>query len=89
MTKSIKTTNTKIINMSLPLPLWLKVDKLAKKEAVPRSEILKRALRQYITSQERWQMIRKWGKQASKRLGVETEEDIERIVDEYREERAL
>lgn len=75
--------------MSLPLPLWLKVDKLAKKEAVPRSEILKRALRQYITSQERWQMIRKWGKQASKRLGVETEEDIERIVDEYREERAL
>jgi metal-responsive CopG/Arc/MetJ family transcriptional regulator len=89
MTKSIKTTNTKIINMSLPLPLWLKVDKLAKKEAVPRSEILKRALRQYITSQERWQMIRKWGKQASKRLGVETEEDIERIVDEYREKRAL
>ena len=36
---------TKVINMSLPLPLYEDLGKVAKKQEVSRSEILKRALR--------------------------------------------
>ena len=77
---------TKVINMSLPLPLYEDLDKVAKKQEVSRSEILKRALRSYLREEERWQIIRKWGEGQGKRLGIQTEKDIERIIDEVRNE---
>ena len=79
-------SKTKVINMSLPLPLYEDLDKVAKKQEVSRSEILKRALRSYLKEEERWQMIRKWGKSQGKRLGIQSEKDIERIIDEVRNE---
>lgn len=80
---------TKVINMSLPLPLYEDLDKVAKKQEVSRSEILKRALRSYLREEERWQMIRKWGENQGKRLGIQSETDIERIIDEVRNEEKI
>ncbi|MBI4652419.1 ribbon-helix-helix protein, CopG family [Candidatus Desantisbacteria bacterium] len=78
---------TKIINMSLPLPLWREVDKLAKKEEISRSEILKDSLSQYIKAKKRWQIIRKWGEEASIKFKIETEKDLENIIHEFRKEK--
>lgn len=77
---------TKIINMSLPMPLWEEVDRFARKEEISRSGVLKDSLGQYIKAKKRWEMIRKWGKEAGRKLEIKTEADIGKIIHEFREE---
>lgn len=78
---------TKIINMSLPKELYAQVDEIAKQRGVSRSLLLKEALKIYIDEERRWQQIRKWGEETTKRLGIKDETDVERIREEYWEER--
>lgn len=73
---------TKIINMSLPLELYAQIEDIARKRRVPRSQLLKEALKVYITEEKRWEQIRKWGRETKKRLQI-SEEDVERIREEY------
>lgn len=78
---------TKIINMSLPKELYTQVDGIAKQRGVSRSQLFKEALKIYIDEERRWQKIREWGEETAKRLGIKDEVDVERIRDEYWEER--
>lgn len=77
---------TKIINMSLPLDIYSQVDKMAKKRGVSRSEILKKALEVYIMQEKRWELIYKWGEERAKELKIKDEEDVERLIQEFRTE---
>ena len=74
---------TKIVNMSVPMELYSQVDKMAKKRDTSRSQILKEALRVYIDEEMRWQQIKIWGKATAKNLKIKSEEDIERIRENY------
>jgi len=76
-----------IANMSLSPEFYSVVNKMARKKKISRSELLRRSLRQYIASERRWRLIRAWGKETAKKLGMKGEPDVERIVDEYRKER--
>ena len=76
-----------IANMSLSPEFYSAVDKMAREKKISRSELLRRSLRQYIASERRWRLIRTWGKETTKRLGIKGESDVERIVDGYRKER--
>lgn len=78
---------TKIINMSLPKELYTQVDGIAKQRGVSRSQLFKEALKIYIDEERRWQKIREWGEETAKRLGIKDEADVERIREEYWEER--
>lgn len=60
------------------------MDKLAKKEYRNRSELIRQAVRVYLTRTERWERILETGKKYGKRLGIKNEEDVNRIVREYR-----
>lgn len=53
-----------------------------------RSEVLRETLKQYVASERRWQRIREWGEKTAKRLGIKNEDDVERLIHEYRKEKS-
>jgi|YNPBryulayer2012_1023412.scaffolds.fasta_scaffold69843_1 metal-responsive CopG/Arc/MetJ family transcriptional regulator len=77
---------TKIVNLSLPLDIYNQADEIAKKRGVSRSAILKKALEVYIMQEKRWELIYKWGEEKAKELKIKDEEDVERLIQEFRKE---
>ena len=59
------------------------MEKLAREEGMTKSELFREALRQYIRK-KKWDKIREYGMQKAIELGIESEEDIEKLIDEYR-----
>jgi len=72
------------LNISLPKDLIKRVDELAKKEYKNRSELIREALRGYVEDKNEWEEIFEEGKKMGKKMGIKSEEDVYRIVDEYR-----
>lgn len=77
--------NTKTVNISLPSELMGQLDRVAKKRLSNRSELIREALRGYLTDRQEWDSIFAYGKRQAKKLGV-TEEDVIRAVREVRKE---
>ena len=75
---------TQTLNIALPKDLVKKVDAFADKEYRNRSEFIREALRVYMARSERWDEILKTGKKYGRKLGIKSEEDVNRIVKEYR-----
>lgn len=75
---------TQTFNISLPKELVKKVDRVAKKEYRNRSELIREALRVYLNDMENWEKIFTAGKEAGRKAGIKSEEDVNRIVYEYR-----
>lgn len=75
---------TQTLNIALPKDLVKKVDDLAKKEYRNRSELIREALRVYLQDKEEWQQIFKAGEGAMKKMGIKSEEEVNKIVYEYR-----
>ena len=79
---------TKIVNFSLPPEIYKEVEELARQRETSRSQVLREALKRYVASERRWQQIRKWGGETKGRLAIKDEDDVERIIHEYREEKS-
>ena len=79
---------TKIIDFSLPPEIYKEVEELARQRETSRSQVLRKALKQYVASERRWQQIRKWGGETAKRLEIKDEDDVERIIHQYQEEKS-
>lgn len=75
---------TQTLNIALPKELVKKVDKAAKKEYRNRSELIREALRVYLEDKNEWEEIFRLGEKTMKEMGVKSEEDIDKIVYEYR-----
>lgn len=78
---------TQTLNISLPKDLVKKVDQQAKVEYRNRSELIRQALRVYLKDKEDWQQIFKAGRKAMKEMGIKSEEEVNKIVYEYRHSR--
>ena len=76
----------KVINISLPDELLREVDEYARLERRSRSELFREAARQYIENR-RWRCLRELGSRTARDLGL-SEEDVERVVQEYRADAA-
>lgn len=76
---------TKTITLSVPPMMADKIKELMEEEGRTRSELLREALRRYIEEQE-WKKIYRYGEIKAREKGI-TEDDIERIVHEYRAEK--
>ena len=76
--------NTQTLNIALPRELVKKVDGRAKKEYKNRSELIREALRVYLTDKEDWYDLLKYGKKVGKKMGIKSEEDVNKIVVEFR-----
>jgi CopG family transcriptional regulator/antitoxin EndoAI len=74
---------TKPITISLPEDLLREAQRAAKEEARTRSELIRDALRQYLASR-RWQRLRQWGAETAERLGLKSEADLQRLLDDVR-----
>lgn len=75
---------TRTFNISLPTDLVKKVDMVAKKEYRNRSELIREALRIYLKNMQEWEDIFEYGKKQGKKIGIKSEEDVNRIVYEFR-----
>jgi len=74
---------TKPITVSLPPDLLRETQRVAQEETRTRSELIRDALRQYLASR-RWQRLRQWGAETAECLGLKTEADLQRLLDEVR-----
>ena len=61
-------------------------EKIAKEENRTRSELIREALRRYIAERE-LRRLQRYGMKKAKELGLK-EEDVQRLIDEYRAEQA-
>ena len=76
--------NTQTFNIALPEDLIKKVDDLAKKEFRNRSELIREALRSYISNKEKWEQLFSYGESVGKKFNISNEEEINKIVAEFR-----
>jgi metal-responsive CopG/Arc/MetJ family transcriptional regulator len=76
----------KILNISIPLDLYWEIEEMAKKEYKTKGEFAREAIRQFIDKNKRWEEIREWGREAAERFGVESEEDVEKLIAQLRED---
>ena len=60
------------------------MDKQAETEARSRSELIREVTRRYIENMEEWQSLREYGREVAKKMGIKSEEDVNRLVHEYR-----
>jgi len=77
---------TKPISVSLPLDLLQETQRVAREEDRTRTDLIREALRQYLGSR-RWQRLRQWGTETAEQLGLKTEADLQRLLDEARARR--
>ena len=75
---------TQTFNISLPRELVKKVDAVAKKEYRNRSGLIREAVRRYLEDQKEWDQIFKAGEKAMRDMGIKSEEEINKIVYDYR-----
>ena len=75
---------TQTFNIALPNNLVRKVDQVAKREYRNRSELIREALRIYLEDKIEWQGIFNLGEKAMQTMGVKDEDDVNKIVSEYR-----
>lgn len=75
---------TQTLNISLPKELVKRVDELASKEYRNRSDLIRQALRTYLERRTNWDRIFEVGEKAAKKMGIKSEEEVDRIVYEFR-----
>lgn len=73
----------KVVNISIPEDFFKEAEELAKEENRTRSELYREALRQYIETR-RWQKLQRETAERARKLGITSEEDVERIISEVR-----
>ena len=73
---------TKIATISLPPKMDEKINEMANKEGMTKSELIREALRRYIEEKELEELV-KYGREKAIERGI-TEDQIEDIVDSYR-----
>lgn len=74
---------TKTFNISFPQELVKEVDRVAKRESMSRSEMIRMATRAYLDWTLQWKAIQNEGRARAKRLGIKPS-DVERLVHEVR-----
>lgn len=75
------------LNISLPKELVKRTDRLAKKLYKNRSELIRDALVMQLNEQAEWDEIFKEGSRIGRKMGIKSEEDAYKLVEEYRKEK--
>jgi Arc/MetJ-type ribon-helix-helix transcriptional regulator len=78
---------TKVLSITLPEAMLTSAKKRAKKENRTMSELVREALRRYEWTQ--WlKEIRPYAQERAEAAGILTEEDVDRVIHQYRAERS-
>jgi len=76
---------TKIVNISLSPEVYTLANELSRENQISRSELFRKALRQYIFSTNRWEEIRRWGAGTVKKMNIKSQEELYRLLSDWRE----
>jgi CopG family transcriptional regulator / antitoxin EndoAI len=76
----------KTLSVTIPPEMLATAERLAKKEHRTMSELVREALRQYERNQV-WEEIGPYGQQSAARTGINTEEDVVKMIHNFRRER--
>jgi len=71
------------LTITLTRKLYKLADRIASEEGWSRSKLLREALRKYV-SERSWKKLQDYGIKKAKKMGIRTEEDVERLIDEGR-----
>jgi metal-responsive CopG/Arc/MetJ family transcriptional regulator len=79
----------KTVSITLPPELLLKAQAFANREHRTMSELFREALRRYMdrTRDPEWDALLKHTRAIGKEMSIATEEDVERVSEEYRREK--
>jgi predicted transcriptional regulator len=77
----------KTISITLPPDLLLKAQKTAEREDRTISELFREALRRYVAADPEWEALLRRTRATGKGLGITSESDVERLSDQFRQER--
>lgn len=75
---------SKVVTISLPPQLYKRTLKLAKAKGMTRSELFREALRRYQAEEQEWQALLAYGRRKAAEASIQTEKDVERLIDESR-----
>ena len=75
----------KNINIAFPEGLLKEIDKESGLESRTRSELVRESVRVYLNT-ARWKRIREYGEKKKYELGIESDDQVEKIIDKFREE---
>lgn len=79
---SMRTAKT--VSITLPPDLLTKAQELAEREHRTMSELFREALRRYMQEDTSWEGLVRRTRAKGRELGIATEEDVERLIDEHR-----
>jgi len=70
----------KTVNISFPQKTLREIDSFARREALSRSDVLRIGAKRYIRNYSEWQALQNIGIKQAKKLGLESEQDIVKIL---------
>lgn len=74
-----------MVTFTVPNPLLSSFDKVMRKQSKTRSEYLRETMRQAIQADKEWEQVFAYGRKQAQKLGIKSEEDVQRLIDEVRE----
>ncbi len=77
----------KTVSITLPPDLLVKAQEVAEREHRTLSELFREALRRYMATDPEWDALLRRTRARGKALGIDSEADVERLSDEFRQER--
>lgn len=75
----------KVVTLSMPEEIYEQAKEVAKEEGRTRSELFREALRQYVDA-KKWRRLQRETAERARSLGITSEDDVERIIGELREQ---
>lgn len=75
------------ITITLPPDLLAKAQEAAARRRVTVDEFFAEAVRKIVASDPDWESLLQWGSAHGKALGAKSEEDVEKMSDEWRRDR--
>ncbi len=76
---------SKTINVSISDQVVKELDRIAKRESRTRSSLLRDAILEYMQKHISWEDLQADASEQAQKMGISTEEDVQRLVDEVRE----
>jgi CopG family transcriptional regulator/antitoxin EndoAI len=75
--------STRVWSFSLPFEMVRELERIAQQEHRTKSELIREALRRYVEAHH-WKHLQREMAARAQHLGITTEEEIERLIDEVR-----
>ena len=74
----------KTVSITLPPELLVKAQELANREHRTMSELFREALRRYMSADTQWENLLARTRAKGRALGIRSQDNVERLSDEYR-----